>query len=71
MKRFVLLLVIILISLTACAGDEAAVQESVQVIATPDLGPTPTARIVMHASDPAEFVQASGKPQLVEFFTFW
>lgn len=36
-----------------------------------DIGPTPTLRIVMVASDPAEVNLAFGKPQLVEFFAYW
>lgn len=62
MKRLLLLIVLLPLLAAACGGQTAASQ---------DLGPTPTVRVVMVASDPASFTTASGRPQLVEFFAYW
>jgi len=60
--KHVLLFFLMAFALAACgsAGANAGTKQ-----------PTPTAPAVLRASDPAAFVRASGKPQLVEFFAFW
>ena len=63
MKRF---LCIMLLMLSACAQPGTALQS------TPaEMVPTPTVRVAMQRTDPSTVVLAAGKPQLIEFFTFW
>lgn len=62
MKSVISLLLVLPWLIAACSSQPSA------PIA---VGPTPTLRIVMVASDPAEVNLASGKPQLVEFFAYW
>ena len=60
-------LCIMLLTLSAaCAQPGAALQS------TPaETAPTPTVRVAMQTTDPSTVVLAAGKPQLIEFFTFW
>ena len=63
MKRF---LCIMLLMLAACAQPGAALQS------TPaETAPTPTVRVAIQTTDPSTVVLAAGKPQLIEFLTFW
>lgn len=48
----------------------AACAPATSQTATPVEG-TPAVRTKLEASDPAQFILAAGKPQLVEFFAFW
>jgi thiol-disulfide isomerase/thioredoxin len=36
-----------------------------------ELADPPPVKTALEATDPSEFVQAAGKPQLIEFFAFW
>ncbi len=60
---------LLLALLAACAGPGAAA--GTPAPPAPAVGPTPTLRVVMQASDPAAFAPAAGQPQLVEFFAYW
>ena len=63
MKRF---LCVMMLMLSACAQPGAASQRTPAKMA-----PTPTVRVAMQPTDPSTVVLAAGKPQLIEFFTFW
>ena len=59
-------LCIMLLTLSACAQPDAALQS------TPaETAPTPTVRVAIQTTDPSTVVLAAGKPQLLEFLTFW
>lgn len=65
MRKLFVSLVILMLAATACASKQTS-PAPVQ-----NLGPTPTYRVVMQASDPAAVVLAADRPQLIEFFAYW
>ncbi len=62
MRRTLSIIILLPLLVAACGG---------QAVTAQNLGPTPTARVVMVASDPSSFTINAGRPQLVEFFAYW
>jgi hypothetical protein len=63
MKRFISLLFLITLVVSACSSTVAAPTASAPAAAPVDPK--------LHATDPTTVKLASGGPQLVEFFAFW
>jgi hypothetical protein len=71
MKRFISLLFLTTLLLSACSSAVSAPTVSAPIDAVTAV---PTAAPIdrkLHATDPTTVKLASGGPQLVEFFAFW